>query len=107
MKNIEKGSIKYLLLLLVIYVSVGLILYPILDFLYYKLITKSNFVYSIQADVIKPIAICSIMGICSWFMEKNKNKRIYNHTIKIFQYYKTDVKICFCCGIMLIEELKK
>lgn len=74
MKNIEKGSIKYLVFLVTIYVIMGLILYPIFDIIYCKLITDSEFVYSIEADVLKPVVICSVMGICSWFIEKNANK---------------------------------
>ena len=37
MKNLEKNSIKYLAFLILIYVLIGLILYPILDFIYCKL----------------------------------------------------------------------
>ena len=70
MKNIDKKSTKYLVLILIIYVLMGLILYPLLDFIYCKLITKSEFVYSIQAYVIKPIVVCSVMGIISWLIEK-------------------------------------
>lgn len=74
MKNLEKNSIKYLAFLIFIYVLIGLILYPILDFIYCKLITKSDFVYSIEADVIKPVVVCSVMAICSWLMEKNRKE---------------------------------
>lgn len=70
MENIKKDSVKYLLLLIVIYVIMGLILYPVLDLLYCKLITKTEFVYSIVEDVIKPIVVCSVMALCSWIFEK-------------------------------------
>ena len=70
MKNIEKGSVKHLIISIVIYIVMGLILYPIFDILYCKLITNTEFVYSFEEDVIKPVVIGSVMGLCSWFMEK-------------------------------------
>ena len=73
MNNIDKSSIKYLIILLCIYVVIGLILYPILDFIYYRLVTKSEFVYSVEADVIKPTIVCSIMALCSWIFERKTN----------------------------------
>ena len=71
MKNIEKGSIKHLVVLVIAYIILGLILYPVLDFIYCKLITHNEFIYSVQADVIKPVTICFVMGMCSWVAEKN------------------------------------
>ncbi len=75
MKNIEKGSIKHLVFLIITYIIMGLILYPLLDIIYCKLITNSDFVYSFQSDVIKPIVVCSVMGICSWVTEKNMKEK--------------------------------
>lgn len=75
MKNIEKGSTKHLLFLIITYVIMGLILYPLFDFIYCKCITNSDFFYSVQADIIKPIVICSVMGICSWVSEKNMKEK--------------------------------
>lgn len=75
MKNIEKDSIKYLAILIITYVIMGLILYPLFDLIYCKLITNTKFVYSFQADVIKPISMGVIMGICLWVVEKNKKEK--------------------------------
>lgn len=71
MKNIKKGSIEHLLLLITIYIIVGILLYSVFDILYCKFITKSTFVYSIQEDIVKPVTIGSIMAVCSWLIEKN------------------------------------
>ena len=71
MNNIEKESVKYLIFLIIIYIVLGLILYPIFDFIYCKLIMKSDFVYLYQADVIKPIAMAFVLAISSWLVERN------------------------------------
>ena len=46
MKNIERGSIKHLILLIIAIAIFGMILYPIFDLIYYKFITHSEFVYN-------------------------------------------------------------
>ena len=72
MKDIEKGSVKQLVLIIVTFIVVGLIVYPILDYLYCKLITRSAFTYSITLDVVFSLIFCSIMGVFTWFEEKKK-----------------------------------
>ena len=46
MKNIERGSIKHLILLIIAIAVFGMILYPIFDLIYYKFITNTEFVYN-------------------------------------------------------------
>ena len=77
MKNIEKGSVKYLIISTLAIIIAGIILYPILDFLYTKFITNSTFTYSITSHVIAPIGIGAIIGIALWLIDKvsNKNKK--------------------------------
>ena len=72
MINIDKNSPKYLALLIVIYIVMGLILYPILDILYCKFITRSVFTYSVVEDVIKPVVIGLVMALVTWFFERKK-----------------------------------
>ena len=74
MKNINKNSTKYLLLLIAIYCIMGLILYPIFDIIYCKLITHTEFIYSISNDVTRPITMGIIMAITSWLLEKKSNQ---------------------------------
>ena len=47
MKDIERGTIKYLVIVIVAVSLCGMILYPLFDLILCKLITKSEFTYSI------------------------------------------------------------
>ena len=73
MKNIEKGSIQHLIIMIVMISVMGIILYPIFDYILYMFITKSNFVYSVHQYIIQPITFGCIMGTCFWIIDK-KNK---------------------------------
>ena len=48
MKKIERGTIKYLIVLIIAVSLCGMILYPLFDLVYYKVITNSEFVYSVD-----------------------------------------------------------
>ena len=70
MKNIKKGSIEHLILLVVCFSLAGTILYPLFDFLLCKFITNSEFLFSFYSHVIKPFLFCIIMGPIFWMIEK-------------------------------------
>ena len=74
MKNIEKGSIKYLILLSISVAVFGIILYPIFDLILCKFITHSEFVYSIHSHIIQPVIFAIIFGLISWIIEKCRKK---------------------------------
>ena len=74
MKKIEKDSIKYLIISTVAIIIAGIILYPVLDMFYTKYITRSEFVYSVSQHILAPIGIGTIIGICSWLIDKFGNK---------------------------------
>ena len=72
MKNIERGTIKYLVILIIAVAVCGMILYPLFDLIYYKLITNSEFVYSFHKHVIEPIIFAFIYGITFWVVDKKR-----------------------------------
>ena len=74
MKNIEKGSIKYLIILIILISLFGMILYPLFDLVYYKLITNKEFVYSIKNHIIEPIIFGFILGIIFFIIDRKKSK---------------------------------
>ena len=70
MKKIEKGSIKYLILLIILFSVVAMILYPIYDLIYVNFITHSKFVYTFQKYIIEPIIFGFICGTIFWVIDK-------------------------------------
>lgn len=75
MKNIERGSIKHLILLIIAIAIFGMILYPIFDLIYYKFITHSEFVYNFHEYIIQPISFACISGTVFWVVEKNRQDK--------------------------------
>ena len=72
MKNIERGTIKYLVAVILAVAICGMILYPIFDLVYYKLITNSKFVYSFNDHIIQPSIFAVIFGVTFWTIDKKK-----------------------------------
>ena len=72
MKNIEKGSIKHLFVLISAIALFGMILYPVFDLVYYEFISNSEFVYSFHKYIIQPITFAFISGTVFWIVEKNE-----------------------------------
>lgn len=72
MKKIDKGTIKYLVILIIATAICGMILYPLFDLIYYKYITNSEFVYSFHKHIIQPIIFAIIYGITFWTLNKKR-----------------------------------
>lgn len=72
MKKIEKGTKKYLIILIIAVALCGIILYPLLDLIYYKLIVNSDFTYSIYRHIIQPIIFASAFGTTFWLIDKKR-----------------------------------
>ena len=70
MKNIERGSVNHLILLIIVIAVFGMILYPIFDLVYYKIITNSEFVYTFHKYIIQPIIFACISGTVFWVVDK-------------------------------------
>ena len=75
MEKIERGTIKYLIILIIAIAICEIVLYPIFDLILYKFITKSEFVYSYHKYIIQPILFATISGTTFWLIDK---KRIMN-----------------------------
>ncbi|MBQ9314145.1 MAG: hypothetical protein IJ220_03970 [Clostridia bacterium] len=72
MKNIERGSIKHLIILIIAIAVCGMILYPIYDLIFYKFITNSEFVYSFHSYIIRPLLFSLVLGTTLWVIEKKQ-----------------------------------
>ena len=70
MKKIEKGTIKYLVCLIIVTAIFGFILYPLFDFIVCKLFTKTAFVYSVSNHFIQPLIFAVIFGVTYWALDK-------------------------------------
>ncbi len=72
MKKLERGTIKYLILLIIAVAICGMIIYPLFDFIYCKLIVKSSFSYSVTQHIIRPVIFAIAYGIIFWVVDKKK-----------------------------------
>ena len=72
MKNIEKGSIKYLIYLIVAIFIFSVILYPLFDIIFCKFIVKTEFVYTVQDYVLQPLLSSVICGLIIWAVDRKK-----------------------------------
>ena len=72
MKSIEKGSIKYLVLLIISVSLFSLVLYPLLDLLFCKFITNSTFKYSVIDHIVEPIIFSIIFSLTVFILDRKK-----------------------------------
>lgn len=72
MKKFERGTIKYLIVLIFLVAVCGMILYPLFDLILCKFITKSLFEYSVHKHVIQPILFAVIYGVTFWSIDKKR-----------------------------------
>ena len=72
MKKIGRGTIKYLIILILAIAVSGMILYPLFDLILCKYITKSIFEYSVHKHVIEPILFAFIYGVTFWSIDKKR-----------------------------------
>ena len=75
MKDIERGTIKHLVILIITISIFGMIIYPLFDLAICKFITNSEFVYSFKSYIIQPIIAAIIAGTVLWVVEKKSNKK--------------------------------
>ena len=72
MKKIERGSIKYLILLIVATALFGIILYPLFNLILCQFITNTEFTYSINRFIIQPIIFACAYGLTFWLIDKKR-----------------------------------
>ena len=70
MNNINRGTIKYLVILIIAVAVCGMILYPLFDLVLCKFITNSVFEYSVHSHVIQPIIFGCVFGTSFWAIDK-------------------------------------
>lgn len=70
--KIERGSLKYLVILIIIMSLCGFIIYPLLDFVFCKFITNSNFSYSFKEHILEPFTYSIILATCLFLLDKKK-----------------------------------
>ena len=75
MKNLQQGTIKYLIISIIAISICGIIIYPLFDLLFCKFITNSEFVYSANTHIVRPIIVGIVAGIVFWSFDKNKNNQ--------------------------------
>jgi hypothetical protein len=74
MKKIERGTTKYLILLILMVALFGIILYPLFDLILCKFITNTEFTYSIHSHIIQPIIFACVYGTTFWLLDKKNNR---------------------------------
>ena len=75
MKNIERGSIKYLAILIISVAVCGVVLYPFFNLIMCKFITHSDFIYSVYNHIIQPIIFAFVYGTTFWAIDKNRKDK--------------------------------
>ena len=58
--KIERGSFKHYLLLVISMIILGIIIYPLLDFILCEFVYHSKFVYTVKDYILKPV----MHGLC-------------------------------------------
>ena len=69
---IEKDSFKYLIIMITVTILIGLIIFPLFDYLLDTFISNSTFEYSIEDHIISPIVIGTISSIVLWLFNRKK-----------------------------------
>ncbi len=74
-KGIEKGSVQHLIIQIISIIIAGLIIFPLCDFLFCKILQNTNFVYSVNDHIIEPIIFGVIAGLIFWTLDKKSVKK--------------------------------
>lgn len=72
--KLERGSIKHLVLSIIITNIMGFIIFPLLDFIL-SLFTSKTFEYSVKNYIIEPIIICTSVSVILWIVDRRKGKK--------------------------------
>ena len=74
MKNIERGTVKHLIVLIITMTIFGLIFYPLVDFLGRKILSVAEFKYSVDRHVVQPIIFAFTYSIIFWAVDRKRKK---------------------------------
>lgn len=75
MKNVEKGNIKHLVVLIYDIAIFEIIIYPLFDLVLCKFITNSEFIYSTHKYIIQPMLFSGILGATLCIIDKKKEEK--------------------------------
>ena len=75
MKNIEKGSIKHLIIQILASIVAALIIFPLVDFISCKIFQNAEFVYTVNDYIIEPIIIGIVLGLVFWALDRRSIKK--------------------------------
>lgn len=75
MKKLENNMILYMLVYGLATAIMGLIIWPLFDWILCKFITNSPFEYSVRNHIIQPVTYGIIMGIVFWFARPKKKDK--------------------------------
>ena len=70
--RIRKGSIQYLIILIIAISLCGMIIYPIIDFFICMFIQHTKFIYTFKFYVIQPIIGGMISGLSIWLLDRKR-----------------------------------
>ena len=72
MNYFQRGTIKYLIALIVTTALFGMIIYPLLDFIICKFFTHSEFKYLVFNHIVQPVLFGCIYGVTYWSIDKKR-----------------------------------
>lgn len=70
--RIRKGSIQYLIVLILSISLCGIIIYPVIDFFICKFIQHTKFIYTFRFYILQPIIAGIISGLIIWALDRKK-----------------------------------
>ena len=75
MKRIEKTSVKYLIIQAVVTTIVAMIIWPLMDLFICKVISHSEFKYTVSDHVVEPIIFGIVLSLAMWLLDRRAAKK--------------------------------
>lgn len=75
MKKIDENIILYILVQFIVMTVAAMIIWPLFDILYDKVITNSTFHYSVTNHIIRPIIFGAIIAVIQGILKKRNDKK--------------------------------
>lgn len=73
--NFQKGSVKHLIISIIVTIIFGFIIFPLFDWLLDSVFSGAKFVYSVKEHIIAPLIICPIVAFVCWLFDRRKVKK--------------------------------
>ena len=75
MKKIEENKVLYIIIQCLVMIVMAMIIWPLFDFFFCKVIEHTKFTYSLLNHVIEPIIFGVIAGVVLGILELRKNNK--------------------------------